>query len=446
MVANALYFPACRSRRRIRFMSTQAHSSRPTAESTTFIVVALIVSLFFLWGVANNLNDILIKQFKKAFELSDFQAGLVQSAFYMGYFVLAIPASICMRRLGYKAALLIGLGLYAAGAFLFYPAAADHSYGLFLFGLFIIASGLAFLETSANPLVTVLGPADRAAWRLNLAQSFNPLGSITGVLIGQHFIFSGIEHAPDELAAMTTTTRQAYYLSESAAVQTPYLVIGSLVVVWALLIAIMRFPMIASRTEVTLGSGSHARDLVHNSNFVLAVVAQFFYVGAQVGVWSFLIRYVQVALPGTPEKIAANFLTLSLIVFMLGRFIGTALMRYITPARLLTVFAVINIVLVTIAMLAPGKAGVYALVVTSFFMSVMFPTIFALGLRGLNDDDRKLGSSFLVMAIIGGAVLTALMGAVSDLAGIHRAMSVPILSFVVVLAFALNTRRVSDPL
>jgi MFS transporter, FHS family, L-fucose permease len=420
-----------------------AHSARPSAESATFIVVALIVSLFFMWGVANNLNDILIKQFKKAFELSDFQAGLVQSAFYMGYFVLAIPASICMRRLGYKAALLVGLCLYAAGAFLFYPAAAGHSYGLFLIALFIIASGLAFLETSANPLVTVLGPADRAAWRLNLAQSFNPLGSITGVLIGQHFIFSGIEYQPNELAAMTATARQGYYLSESVAVQLPYLVIGSVVVIWGLLIAIIRFPAIASHREDTQSSGSHVQHLLHNSNFVLAVVAQFFYVGAQVGVWSFLIRYVQAVLPGTPEKSAANFLTLSLIVFMLGRFIGTALMRYLAPARLLAIFAVINITLVTIAVLAPGKVGAYVLVVTSFFMSVMFPTIFALGLRGLDDDDRKLGSSFLVMAIIGGALLTAAMGAVSDLAGIHRAMAVPILSFAVVLAFALKTRRAS---
>ncbi len=419
-----------------------ASSASPTAESTTFIVVALIVSLFFMWGVANNLNDILIKQFKKAFELSDFQAGLVQSAFYMGYFVLAIPASICMRRLGYKAALLVGLCLYAAGAFLFSPAAAGHSYGLFLIALFIIASGLAFLETSANPLVTVLGPADRAAWRLNLAQSFNPLGSITGVLIGQHFIFSGIEYQPNQLAAMTTTARHAYYLSESSAVQVPYLVIGSVVVIWALLIAGVRFPAIAGHREDTQGIGSHVRHLLHNSNFVLAVVAQFFYVGAQVGVWSFLIRYVQAALPGTPEKGAANFLTLSLIVFMLGRFIGTALMRYLVPARLLAIFALINIALVTIAVLAPGKAGAYALVMTSFFMSVMFPTIFALGLRGLDDDDRKLGSSFLVMAIIGGALLTAAMGAVSDLAGIHRAMAVPVLSFAVVLAFALKTRRV----
>ena len=427
----------------MHYADDPARSPRPTAESATFVVVALIVSLFFLWGVANNLNDILIKQFKKAFELSDFQAGLVQSAFYMGYFVLAIPASICMRRFGYKAALLVGLCLYAAGAFLFYPAAAGHSYRLFLVGLFVIASGLAFLETSANPLVTVLGPADRAAWRLNLAQSFNPLGSITGVLIGQHFIFSGIEHPPDELAAMTATARQAYYLSESAAVQIPYLVIGSVVVIWALLIATMRFPTIASRTEDAQSGGSHVRRLLHNSNFVLAVVAQFFYVGAQVGVWSFLIRYVQVAVPGTPEKVAANFLTLSLVVFMLGRFIGTALMRYVSAARLLSIFAIINIVLVAIAVLAPGAVGIYALVVTSFFMSVMFPTIFALGLRGLDDEERKLGSSFLVMAIIGGALLTAVMGAVSDIAGIHRAMAVPMLSFAVVLAFALNTRRAS---
>jgi MFS transporter, FHS family, L-fucose permease len=427
----------------VQHADSAARSSRPAAESATFIVVALIVSLFFLWGVANNLNDILIKQFKKAFELSDFQAGLVQSAFYMGYFVLAIPASICMRRLGYKAALLIGLYLFAAGAFLFYPAAAGHSYPMFLIALFIIASGLAFLETSANPLVTVLGPADRAAWRLNLAQSFNPLGSITGVLIGQHFIFSGKEYLPNELAAMTATARQGYYLSESAAVQVPYLVIGSVVVIWALLIAIMRFPAIASRREDSQNRGSHVRHLLHNSNFVLAVVAQFFHVGAQIGVWSFLIRYVQATLPGTSEKSAADFLTLSLILFMFGRFIGTGLMRYVAPARLLAIYAVINIILVAIAVLAPGHVGIYALVVTSFFMSIMFPTIFALGLRGLDDDNRKLGSSFLVMAIVGGALLTAVMGAVSDLVGIHRAMAVPILSFAVVLAFALSTRRAS---
>jgi FHS family L-fucose permease-like MFS transporter len=418
-----------------------APSSRSLTESTGLIALVLIVSLFFLWGVANNLNDILIKQFKKAFELSDFQAGLVQSAFYMGYFVLAIPASVCTRRLGYKATLLIGLSLYATGAFLFYPAAANHIYGLFLAALFIIASGLAFLETSANPLVTVLGPADGAARRLNLAQSFNPLGSITGVLIGQHFIFSGVELQPQELALMGSTARHAYYVSQSAAVQLPYLVIGIVVLIWAGLIARMRLPATAEHVAGAADGGSYFGNLVRNSNFRLAVVAQFFYVGAQVCVWSYLIRYVQVTVPNTPERGAANFLTLALVVFMLGRFAGTWLMRYITPARLLAVFAVIDIALVSLAMVVPGQIGVYALVVNSFFMSIMFPTIFALGLNGLNEEERKLGSSFLVMAIIGGAILPAAMGAVSDVAGIQHAMAVPALCFAAVLAFAVRALK-----
>ena len=410
---------------------------------TAFAAFALIVSLFFLWGMANNLNDILIKQFKKAFELSDFQAGLVQSAFYLGYFLLAIPAGICMRRFGYKGALLIGLALYAAGAFLFYPAAAQHAYGLFLAALFVIASGLAFLETSANPLVTVLGPAESATRRLNLAQSFNPLGSITGVLVGQHFIFSGIEHTPAELAAMTADARQAYYAAESAAVQTPYLVIGLVVVVWAVLIALTQFPATAVQESDRAGGATHLGKLFRNANFLLAVIAQFFYVGAQVGIWSYLIRYVQGTVPGTPEKSAADYLTASLIVFMLGRFAGTAAMRALAPARILALFAGINIALTAYAILFPGQFGIYALVAASFFMSVMFPTIFSLGLGNLGDDDRKLASSFLVLAIIGGAVLTALMGAVSDRFGIHSAMAVPTICFAVILGYALRTRRLA---
>jgi FHS family L-fucose permease-like MFS transporter len=415
-------------------------SLRPATRSTALIALALIVSLFFLWGVANNLNDILVKQFKKAFELSDFKAGLVQSAFYMGYFVLAIPASICMRRFGYKGALLVGLSLYAAGAFLFYPAAAAHTYGLFLIALFVIASGLSFLETSANPLVTVLGSPDRAAWRLNLAQSFNPLGSIAGILIGQRYILSGIEHTPGDLAAMSVAAKHAYYTAESAAVRTPYLVIGSIVVVWAIMIAFARFPTTESVAKSVPAGGSLVRSLVRNQNLMLAVAAQFFYVGAQIGMWSYLIRYTQAKVPGFPEKAAANFLTISLTLFMLGRFAGTGLMRYIQPARLLAVYATILIGLLGSAIVVRGIAGVYALVIAPFFMSVMFPTIFALGLRGLDDDGRKLASSFLVMAIVGGAVVTAAMGAVSDQIGIQRAMAVPMLCFAVVLGFAYRTR------
>ena len=413
------------------------------AANTSIAALVLIVSLFFLWGVANNLNDILIKQFKKAFELSDFQAGLVQSAFYLGYFLLAIPAGLCMRRFGYKAALVIGMLLYGAGAFLFYPAAAVHIYGVFLIALFVIASGLAFLETSANPLVTVLGPPERAAWRLNLAQSFNPMGSITGVLIGQRFIFSGVEHTPSELGAMAPAARHSYLVAESAAVGTPYLFIGVIVLVWALLISLTRFPLAATVDSAPRVQGyegvASLRRLLDNPGFVLAVVAQFFYVGAQVGVWSFLIRYTQDAVPGTAEKLAANYLTASLVLFMFGRFSGTALMRYLAPVKLLAAFAAINILLTLTAVLLPGEFGVYCLVACSFFMSIMFPTIFALGLAGFGDEERKLGSPLIVMAIIGGAILTALMGALSDAAGMPRAMIVPVLCFIVIFIFALRT-------
>ncbi|CAE1140060.1 FHS family L-fucose permease-like MFS transporter [Xanthomonas arboricola] len=418
-----------------------AASPRGNLARTAMVPLLLIVSLFFLWGMANNLNDILIKQFKKAFELTDLQAGLVQSAFYLGYFVFAMPAAMFMRRYSYKAAVVLGLLLYACGAFLFYPAAQVHTYWLFLLALFVIASGLAFLETTANPLVTVLGPAEGAARRLNLAQAFNPLGSITGVLVGQHFIFSGVEHTPAELAAMTPAARAAFFATESAAVQTPYLVIGAVVVVWAILIALVRFPTGDAGPGEAAPRRARFSELLRNRLFVFSVVAQFFYVGAQVGIWSYLIRYLQDAVPGTPEKSAATYLTISLVLFMAGRFIGTALLRYLAPARLLASFATINLVLCAVAIAFPGWTGLYALVAASVFMSVMFPTIFALGLDGMHDDARKLGSSLLVMSIIGGALLTAVMGAVSDLAGIHWAMVVPGGCFAVILLFALRARR-----
>jgi FHS family L-fucose permease-like MFS transporter len=412
-----------------------AAENRTAAGSAGLYAFALIVSLFFLWGVANNLNDILIKQFKKAFELSDFRAGLVQSAFYAGYFLLALPASFAMRRFGYKTALLVGLLLYAAGAFLFYPAAALRTYGLFLGALFVIASGLAFLETAANPLVTVLGPAAGATRRLNLAQSFNPLGSITGVLIGQRFIFSGTEFTPDEVTALTGSARDAYLASQSGAVQGPYLAVGAVVLLWAFLIAAVRLPVAEADGGQHPGA-LRLRALLSNTNYLLAVSAQFFYVGAQVGIWSYLIRYAQQTIPGLSERHAADFLTASLVLFMIGRFAGTALMRVVPPARLLAVFSSIALALVAVALFFPGRVGVGALVATSFFMSISFPTIFALGLRGLDDEERKAASSFLVMAIIGGATLTVLMGAVSDTWGIHRAMLVPIICFAVVRLFA----------
>ena len=404
----------------------------------------LIIGLFFLWGMANNLNDPLIKHFKKLFTLTDFGSSLIQQAFYLGYFLFAIPAALFMQRFGYKAAVILGLCIYGAGALLFYPAAQAQSYTFFLAALFIIASGIAFLETSANPMVATLGPPDLAEQRLNFAQSFNPLGSIAGVLIGRTFVLSGIEYSPQHIQAMSPQAIAAWHMSEAAAVEGPYVVIGVAVLLWAALIATVPFPQLARSDDRAeeLGSFGGFRELLRRRRYLAGVFAQFCYVGAQVGIWSFTIRYVQAELPGTPEKTAADLLTLALVLFMTGRFAGTALMRWIDPFLLLLFFAAINMLLCAIAALVGGTPGLVALTLASFFMSIMFPTIFAGSIRDLGSL-TKLGSSLIVMAIIGGAVLTALMGKLSDATGeIRLAMFVPLACFGFVAVFAAAIRRV----
>lgn len=409
---------------------------------SVFVLVPLflIVSLFFMWGVANNLNDILITQFKKGFVLSDLQAGLVQSAFYFGYFVFAIPASLAMKRFGYKAAVIIGLLLYSLGAVLFYPAALAREYAFFLMALFVIASGLSFLETSANPLIVALGNPAGAERRLNFAQSFNSLGTICGVLIGREFILSGVEPSPQALAAMSASEQAAFYTSEVQAVAGPYLVIAAVVFFWALCVAQVKFPVVDHARREKAFNPADFKALLQRRYYMSGVCAQFFYVGAQVCIWSFMIRYGQEAMPGVGEKTLANYLMLSLLAFMVGRFFSTWLMGYIHPARLLRGYAIVNIALCGYALVAANHTGLVALAATSFFMSLMFPTIFALSIKGLGGL-VKAGSALLIMAIIGGAVLTAVMGLVSDLTSIHTAVSVPLLSFVVIGVFAQNSVR-----
>lgn len=404
----------------------------------------LITSLFFFWGVANNLNDVLIPQFKKAFVLTDLQSGLVQSAFYMGYFLLALPAAFVMRKLGYKTAVVVGLLLYAAGAFIFYPAADNHQYSWFLGGLFVIASGLAFLETSANPLITVLGSPDKAAFRLNLAQSFNPLGALSGIFIGQHFILSGIEHDETALAAMTDAARQAFYISEVKAVQGPYLVIGCVVLLWALLVFLSKFPAAATQNAhedsgEEVGFFQSVVQLLQRPRFMFGVMAQFFYVGAQVGIWSYMIRYAQAEM-GLTDKVAATYLYYTLIAFAVGRFIGTGLMTKVRPTLILGLFALVNIGLMLFAVVSGGENGLWALVASSFFMSIMFPTIFATSVAGLGNL-TKTGSSLLVMSIVGGAVLTAVMGFVSDHSHIRTAFTVTAVCFAVIAVYAFRAPK-----
>ena len=409
--------------------------------------IILITSLFFFWGMANNLNDILIPQFKKAFTLSDFESGFVQSFFYFGYFVFALPAGFFIRRFGYKAAVVAGLILFGAGALMFYPASEAGEYRWFLGALFVIASGLAFLETSANPLITLLGKPEKAAFRLNLAQSFNPLGSLFGIYVGQTFILSGLEASPDYLATLSEQAQHAFFLNETRAVQMPYLLIGLGILVWAVLVAVSRFPAAASKAHA--GEEDHIKPvqavagLFGKGHFMLGVLAQFFYVGAQVGLWSYTIRYAQAEI-GITDKAAATYVLISLGLFWAGRVIGTALLNWIKPGQLLTVFAIANIALTAAAASIGGTTGLYCLVAASFFMSIMFPTIFATAIDGLGPL-AKTGSSLLVMSIIGGAVITAIMGKVSDISHIRTAVFVTTACFAVIAFYGLTGRKTSTP-
>jgi MFS transporter, FHS family, L-fucose permease len=396
----------------------------------------LVTTLFFLWGIPNNLNDVLIRQFMKSFAISRLQAGFLQSAFYMGYFLLAMPAALLMRRLGYKSGFVTGLFLYGIGALLFWPAAVIGKYGFFLFALFIIASGLSFLETASNPFIAQLGDPDSSERRLNFSQAFNPLGSITGVLIGTVFIFSGIELSSQQIDSLKAQhAYEAYLRLETLRVVRPYVVLGLFAIFWAILILRTKFPNIQSEHEARDENHGRFRDLLHYPHFLLAVSAQFMYVGAQVGTWSYFIQYVQ-EFTHQPEKVAGYFLTGMLAAFGVGRFTSAYLMRFVTPGKLLGLYAVINVALILVGVLLPGWVGLWAVFLTSFFMSVMFPTIFALGLKRLGPN-TKIGGSLLVMAIVGGAVLTPAMGLIAEAYhSIAPAYLVPLVAYIFVAGYA----------
>jgi FHS family L-fucose permease-like MFS transporter len=405
----------------------------------------LVTVLFFLWAIPHNLNDVLIRQFMKSFEITRLKAGLIQSAFYMGYFLLSMPAALLMRRLGYKAGLVTGLFLYSTGTILFWPAAIVGRYAFFLVALLIIGAGLAFLETGANPFIAQLGDPATSERRLNLAQAFNPLGAISGALIGTVFIFSGVELNNAQVEGMKIAgTYRAYLHHETLRVITPYLVLACVVLVWALLIIRTKFPHVAGESaEDSMVAGGFG-GIFKFPHYVLAVIAQFFYVGAQVGTWSYFIQYIQ-GYVHQPEKIAGYFLTGTLVAFCVGRFTSTYLMKFVQPSLLMGVFAAINVALAGAAVVFPGWVGVGAIFLTSFFMSLMFPTIFALGIKGLGPH-TKMGGSLLVMAIVGGAAFTPIMGLISDATGsMAMAMLVPLSCYVFIAYYSFLGSRVRLP-
>jgi len=412
----------------------------PLFPAGQLVPFALVTVLFFLWGIPNNLTDVLIRQFMKSFAISRFQAALVQSANFLGYFFMAVPAGLLMRRWGYKAGFVVGLLLFGTGTFLFWPAAVVGKYGFFLFALFVIGSGLSFLETASNPFIAQLGHPASSERRLNFSQAFNPLGSITGVLIGTVFIFSGVELNPEQIAGMKSQhLYDAYLRSETLRVVKPYLALGAVAVLWALLILRTKFPSIQSEHEAG-GDHGHFLELFRYPHFLLAVIAQFMYVGAQVGTWSYFIQYVQ-EFTHEPEKIAGYFLTGTLAAFGVGRFSSAYFMRFVAPYKLLGIYAIANVALLAFGVLHPGWAGLWAIFLTSFFMSVMFPTIFALGLKGLGPN-TKLGGSLLVMAIVGGALMPLLMGKIGDARhSIAPGYLVPLVAYVMVALYAFAGSR-----
>jgi FHS family L-fucose permease-like MFS transporter len=400
----------------------------------------LLTSCFAFWGLANNMTDTLLAAFKQIMSMSDFRTSWVQMAFYGAYGCLALPAALFVRKFTYKAGVLLGLGLFIVGALLFYPASLTMNYFHFLGALYILAGGLSILETSANPFVIALGPEGTGTQRLNLAQSFNPLGSILGVFLSQQFILSNLNQAgAEERAQMTAEQLQAVQSAELNAVMGPYVGVAVVLLVVWVLIAATRMPD-ASDPDREFSLLATFKRLFGRRRYVGGVVAQFFYIGAQIGVWSFTIRYVMDEL-GLNEAAASSYYTAALILFTASRFLCTWLMKFVKSSTLLSVLAGLALALTTTVILGGGYVGVVALVGISGCMSLMFPTIFGLALEGLGED-AKIGGSGLIMAILGGAVLPAVQGLISDATGsINLAYTVPLFCFVVIVLYGVFTHR-----
>jgi FHS family L-fucose permease-like MFS transporter len=405
----------------------------------------LVTVLFFLWGMSNNLTDILVQQFKKSFELSPIQAQLVQTAVFLGYFCMAIPAAMLMRKLGYKAGILAGLCLFGGGMLLFWPAAIIGHYGPFLLALFLVGCGSATLETAANPFIAQFGASSTSERRLNFSQAFNPPGTITGVLLGTFFIFSGVELSKDRVLQMKLAGKYGGYLhSEILRVVPTYVVLGIVVLLWALWIGLTKFPEIGSEHLHGGDQGSFSQ-LFRYPHLWLAVLAQFCYCGAQVSTWSAFIPYVKQYTSAT-ERTAALFLTGNLVALALGRFVSTGLMRWFSPTRMMGIYAVINILLLSVGILHPGMLGASAILATSFFMSIMFPTIFALGVKGLGAN-TKLGGSIIVMSVVGAAIVPPLLGFIAKHTGSYAlGYSVALVAYIVVAWYGfIGSRTQGEP-
>lgn len=401
----------------------------------------LVVCLFFLWGMAHNLDSILIPHLKKACQLNNRQSTYIDMAVFFAYFLMAIPAGMLLKRFGYKNSIIIGLILFACGALLFIPAANTLTYGLFITGLFIIGCGLATLETAANPYSAILGDPAKSTYRLNLAAFFNGMAAPVAGFVGTTFILSGKDYTKEQLAAMTDIDRHAYLLNEASAVKLPYIILAVVLIAVAVLFKFSYLPEIKNVSKEETTGGKFFGALRHK-HLAWGVIAQFFYVGAQVCVTSFFIRMAKQG-GGFDEKTAGYYYAIYGLLFMGGRFVGTMLLRFIKSQKLLSIYALISIVLCLIAIFGKGAYVVYCLGAIGFFMSIMFPTIFGLAIDGIGDD-TKPGSSWLVMSIVGGAILPYIMAWVIDVNhdSIQPGYVIPLICFIMVLYYGLHGYKI----
>ncbi|MDR7130482.1 FHS family L-fucose permease-like MFS transporter [Algoriphagus sp. 4150] len=418
----------------------------------------LITSLFALWGFANDITNPMVAAFKRVLELNNTQASWVQMAFYGGYFTMALPAAFFIKKYSYKTGILLGLGLYGFGALLFYPAAAWESYGFFLASLYILTFGLAFLETTANPYILSMGPEATATQRLNLAQAFNPMGALAGLFVAKQFILNALQsNATDAdgniiFSSLDEAAKAVIRTADLLVIRNPYVILGLVVIAILVIIALAKMPESKETGKVEF-KATMAR-LLKNRNFVEGTLAQMFYVGAQIMVWTYIYQYAEVL--GISNADAVNYGYTALVVFLVGRWICTFLLRYISPTKLLSIFSMLAILFTAGAIFLPGISGLYSLVAISFAMSLMFPTIYGIALDGLGEDS-KFAAAYLVMAIVGGAIMPTLQGMILDIGGVgyddtlilgvpevNFSFILPLSCFVMVLLFSLRVKKLEN--
>lgn len=391
------------------------HKKIPVVDKKVLIPFILVTSLFALWGFANAVTDPMVQAFKKVLELSNSQAAWVQMAFYGGYFCMALPAAMFMRKYSYKVGILIGLALYATGALLFYPAAITEQFWFFCLGLYILTFGLAFLETAANPYALALGAKETATQRLNLAQAFNPVGLIAGLFVAQQFVLKNLQSDDiQDFSALDEASKILIKTADLMVIRNPYVILGLVLIGVFILFIISKMPQ--SKEEGGMPKiGDTFAVLAKNKKYVLGVLAQIFYVGAQIMCWTYIYQYAEGM--GMDSVTAGYYQMVAFVLFTFGRAVGTYLLRFISSGKLLMNFALLSMVFILGTIFLKGTIGLYSLVGVSFSMSIMFPTIYGIALGDLTEEQSKVGSAGLIMAIVGGALMPKLQGMIIDAGG-----------------------------